>query len=135
MKILIVGAGAVGQVYARHLIKGGAKVAFWVKEKYRKDMQQPQRMYPLRESRTQSVYVEDYQAYASFDSLPRDWDQVWLCVSSAAIQDATWIQQFSDHLPDSIFVSFLPGLRDKENIAAQLSGQKLVCGLTPTSQP
>ena len=34
-KVLVVGAGAVGQVYARHLIRGGSEVLFWAKEKYR----------------------------------------------------------------------------------------------------
>ena len=33
-KVLIVGAGAVGLVYARHLQRGGADVSFFVREKY-----------------------------------------------------------------------------------------------------
>ena len=34
MKVLIIGAGAVGQVYGRHLALGGAEVSFYVKDKY-----------------------------------------------------------------------------------------------------
>ena len=34
MKVLVVGAGAVGQVYARHLSESGCSVTFYVKPKY-----------------------------------------------------------------------------------------------------
>src|SRR5690554_7703480 len=34
-RILMVGAGAVGQTYGYHLSRGGADVTFFVKEKYR----------------------------------------------------------------------------------------------------
>ena len=34
MNVLIVGAGAVGQVYGRHLALGGAHVYYFVREKY-----------------------------------------------------------------------------------------------------
>ena len=34
LRVLVVGAGAVGQVFALHLARGGADVAFLVKPKY-----------------------------------------------------------------------------------------------------
>ena len=34
MKVLIIGAGAVGQVYGHHITNGGADVAFYIKEKF-----------------------------------------------------------------------------------------------------
>ena len=34
-RVLVVGAGAVGQVYGRHARQGGADVTFFVREKYR----------------------------------------------------------------------------------------------------
>ena len=33
MKILVVGAGSVGQVYGYHLSLGGAEITFYVKDK------------------------------------------------------------------------------------------------------
>jgi ketopantoate reductase len=33
MRALVVGAGAVGQVYGHHLARGGADVAFYVRPK------------------------------------------------------------------------------------------------------
>ena len=39
MKVLIVGAGAVGQVYGRHLAAAGAEVCFYVKPKYRAELE------------------------------------------------------------------------------------------------
>ena len=35
LRVLLVGAGAVGQVYGYHLQKGGAQVAFFVRPKHR----------------------------------------------------------------------------------------------------
>ena len=83
MKILIVGGGAVGQVYARHLTLGGAHVGFWVKEHYLETMQRPLRLYPLREKKSDAVYLETHSAHATLADLPSDWDQVWFCISSA----------------------------------------------------
>ena len=37
MRVLIVGAGAVGQVYGHHLQRGGAEVTFLVKPRYETD--------------------------------------------------------------------------------------------------
>lgn len=46
-KILIVGAGAVGLVYGRHLQRAGCDVTYYVREKYRVQAQAGYPMYPL----------------------------------------------------------------------------------------
>ncbi|HTJ46743.1 MAG TPA: 2-dehydropantoate 2-reductase N-terminal domain-containing protein, partial [Kofleriaceae bacterium] len=47
MRVLVVGAGAVGQVYARHAQQGGADVTFFVREKYRDEVARGLDLYPL----------------------------------------------------------------------------------------
>ena len=51
VKILIVGAGAVGQVYARHLHASGAEITFLVKEKHRAETQQGFKLYWLNQQK------------------------------------------------------------------------------------
>ncbi|MEC7986741.1 MAG: hypothetical protein VX278_16355, partial [Myxococcota bacterium] len=76
-----------------------------------------------------AVMVTGHVGYSDVSLLPRDWNQVWLCISSAALQDSRWLRELAVHLPHAVFVSFLPGLRDRELIHAQLCGQKLLTGL------
>ena len=49
MKVLVVGAGAVGQVYGWHLKRGGVDLTFYVKEKYRAEVEAGLTVYPLNE--------------------------------------------------------------------------------------
>ena len=51
-RVLIVGAGAVGQVYGWYLSRGGAEVSFYVKEKYLEDARAGFALYPLNTRRT-----------------------------------------------------------------------------------
>ena len=57
-KVLIVGAGAVGQVYARHAQLGGAEVTFFVRDKYREEVSRGFDMYPLNRRGTEPVRFE-----------------------------------------------------------------------------
>lgn len=47
MRTLVVGAGSVGQVFARHLSLGGAEVTFLVKEKHAAELRRGLTLYPL----------------------------------------------------------------------------------------
>ena len=61
-KILLVGAGAVGQVYGRHLQLGGAQVTFFVREKYLESLRGGMPVYPLNKQKVtqQPQLFEDY---------------------------------------------------------------------------
>ena len=48
--ILIIGAGAVGQVYAYHLAQAGYHIHFLLKEKYLEEAQQGNKILPLLEN-------------------------------------------------------------------------------------
>lgn len=47
MKILVVGAGAVGQVYGYYFQRGGCEVTFFVRDKYRSEMEQGLTLFPF----------------------------------------------------------------------------------------
>ena len=86
LRILLIGAGAVGQVYGRHLQLGGAEVAFYVKPKYADEARAGYRMYPLNQGRdVPAVVWKDFGVRTDLPAtLAQGWDQVWLCVSTTA---------------------------------------------------
>ena len=62
-RVLVVGAGAVGQVYGRHAQLAGADVTFFVREKYRDEVTRGFTMYPLNRRRnTEPVEVTGFAA-------------------------------------------------------------------------
>ena len=86
--ILIVGAGAVGQVYAYHLAKAGYQVHLLLREKYIAEAKQGFTLYHLNQDkkRQQPISFNDFMCHSNWDSVAQQTiDQVWLCVSSTAL--------------------------------------------------
>lgn len=87
MKILIVGAGAVGQVYGWHLRQAGHEVTFFVKEKYREEVARGLTLYRLGYGRSRR---QDWPAVSVISSVQevatQPWDQVWLTLASDALR-------------------------------------------------
>ncbi|MFT5352935.1 MAG: hypothetical protein ACI9KE_000132 [Polyangiales bacterium] len=87
-RILLVGAGAVGQVYGQALQRAGAHVSFLVRAKYKADVEAGLRLYRItgKRGRKAEFFTPD-GVYGSFDDLKDErFDQVWLCVSTPAAQ-------------------------------------------------
>ena len=86
--ILIVGAGAVGQVYAYHFAKAGYQVHLLLKEKYIAEAKQGFTLYHLNQDkkRQQPISFNDFVCHSNWNSVAQHAiDQVWLCVSSNAL--------------------------------------------------
>ena len=89
--VLIVGAGAVGQVYAYHLHRGGADVHFLVKDKYRADLEKGLTLYALRKDRRRRHPIRfappDYKTHTSLLELaPGEITQIYLTFASTALR-------------------------------------------------
>lgn len=128
-RVLLVGAGAVGQVYGHHLQAGGARVAFKVREKYLAVCREGFVLHRLRLGRRRTLrYRAD--AFASPDELRAgEWDQVWLCVSATALR-GEWLGALCDRLgPETTWVLLSPGLADRELLAAHVGPERLVQGM------
>ena len=84
MRALIVGAGAVGQVYGYHLQQAGWEVGFLVRPKYAEAARSGFTLYPLNKPhRGRPVRFEGLEVYDSAEAAAeQSWDQVWLAVSS-----------------------------------------------------
>lgn len=130
MKVLIVGAGAVGLVYARHLQLGGAEVSLFVREKYAAEAREGFLLYPLNAKKGTTARLEGCEVLTTnAEVAAREWDQVWLCVSSTAIR-AGWLDDFVAGLgPETILVGLQPGLDGKAFLAERFPAERLVMGM------
>ena len=122
MKALIVGAGAVGQVFGRHLARGGAEVTFLVKPKYADECRRGFTLYQLR--KTEPVRLDGCgvvtEASAGFD-------QVYLTVSSPALH-GDWLPALGRATGDATIVKLQPGLTDRAIVAAAIAPERIVGG-------
>ena len=130
MRILIVGAGDVGRTYGHHLQRGGASIAFLVKEKYR---QSAQRGWTLRWMRpAQAALTDRFEAQGiltSMDAVAREsWDQVWLAMSSDAL-DPSWLDPLLLAVRDAPIIGLQPGMDDDEMLQSRICSDRLVQGL------
>ncbi|WP_063127639.1 ketopantoate reductase family protein [Nocardia fusca] len=111
MRILVVGDGALGQVFGLRLARGGADVTYLVKPE-RAGWGGPGRtLYRLRrfggpvaeQLRPEGVHTE-----------PPDgpWDMVWLCVSSTALR-GSWLPGLRDAVGDASAVTIGQDVHDR----------------------
>ncbi len=120
MNILIVGAGAVGQVYARHLQLAGARVSLFVRPKYADECRQPLRLYPLNRRNPRSTPVEftaDQVVTTDKEVAAQKWDQVYLCLSTTAIH-GEWLKGFLTAIGDATLIALQPGVDDRAHLIA-----------------
>ncbi len=136
MNVLIVGAGSVGQVYGRHLERGGARVSYWVKSRYADEVRQGFVFYPLNRARAergraerQAVAPEQVLVSAAEVAAQR-WDQIYLCISSPALRGA-WLDELARCVGDATVVVMQPGADDAEYVRQRIPpAQVVVSGIT-----
>ncbi|MCA9525285.1 MAG: ketopantoate reductase [Myxococcales bacterium] len=132
-RILLVGAGAVGQVYGFHLFRGGARVTFFVKEKYRAGLEADgMPLYPLKgPEKGRRVDFREFDLVSTPEEVAaRAWDQVWLCMSSTALK-GPWLEPLLAAAGEATVVSLQPGLEDVAYLLARMPVDRLVRGLIP----
>ena len=124
----MVGAGAVGLVYGRHLQRGGADVTFYVRPKYVEETRNGFAMYNLNHSRQPSRF-EGFEVISTLEEVAAQaWDQIWLCVSSTALL-GDWLEPFLAASGSAVVVSLQPGLFDQDRLRELIGSQRLVTGL------
>jgi hypothetical protein len=131
MKVLIVGLGAVGAVYAYHLEKGGAEVHALVKDTYYSHLQtHPLRLHRVvprlfggrQKTSTISFLIphERLHTLTKPASIPTDIDTILICTSAEAIRTGTWIKTLADLLPKAALIFFTPGPTDLDYVVDEL---------------
>jgi 2-dehydropantoate 2-reductase len=86
VKVLVIGAGALGQVFGVRLAAGGAKVGYLVRPG--RESWGGGSLYRLRRGRAPvHERLEPYEVMS--EARDEHWDMVWLCVDSTALR-GTW---------------------------------------------
>jgi 2-dehydropantoate 2-reductase len=134
MKVLVVGAGAVGQVYGQALQAGGAELVFFARPRYRDALADPAGL-PLRvlnRARDQQLlrWRPDGVISTMDEVRAQRWDAVWLCVSSPALQ-LPWFDELAQAVGEATVVSLQPGLIDPAWMHARVPPERLVLGMIP----
>ncbi|MBN4072170.1 hypothetical protein JYT14_00410 [Flavobacteriales bacterium AH-315-E23] len=100
MNVLIIGAGATGQIFARHLQDGGARITFLVREKHKSffstALEKGLPLYNLNEGSNPKPYLlKNFKVHYSIETLTNPyWEQVWFCVPSNALEPG-WISEIA----------------------------------------
>jgi len=131
-RVLLVGAGAVGQAYGFHLQQGGTRVAFLVKPKYAEAARAGFSVYPLN---TKAGKRREPTPFSGFEVLTDTaevaaarWDQVWLCLSSTALR-AAWFDALCGAIGEATLVSLTPALDDHAYVTARYPEDRVVSGM------
>lgn len=123
MKVLIVGAGAVGQVFGRHTQLGGAELAFLVRPAYASAVEQGLTLYALGQPErwtprtlSASAVLTDATQVPAFAP-----DGIFLCVSSTALRQGPWLSELATAAPQATVVTLQPGLEDRAYVIETLT--------------
>jgi Ketopantoate reductase PanE/ApbA len=118
VNILLVGAGAVGQVYARHLQLAGARVAFFVRPAAAAALAAGMWLYPLKKRHERTpVELCPAAVHTSLAAVAAEkWDQVWLCVPANALLDEGWLRSLAEAVGEATIVALPPGLDSEARI-------------------
>ena len=129
-RVLVIGAGAVGQVYGHFMQRGGADVSFFVKEKYKTQCEQGFTLY--RSRRRGLGNAEFFQAeaiYTQYEEIAKQqFDHVWLAMSSNDLR-GEWLSELKEAIGDTTLVMLQPDLEDRDYVLQYFPESQLVYGI------
>lgn len=133
MDVLLIGAGAVGQVYGYHFQRGGARVAFFVREKYADAARQGFTLYDFNRSRArrgEPIRFEGFEVLTDMAAVAeRAWDVVVLCLPGDALRKGIWLEELGAGLGGATLVNLTPDVEDHAVIARHVPVAQIVGGL------
>lgn len=133
-RVLMVGAGAVGQVFGKYLQAAGCELAFLVKEKYAEEARRGYTLYELGvlERDYEPVTFSGFGVHTSMEEVAgRKWDQVWLSVSSTALRAGSWVSELARATGEATWVMLQPALDDRDWLLQWVPPERLVSGMIP----
>ncbi|MGW3277954.1 hypothetical protein [Nocardia rhamnosiphila] len=124
MRILVVGDGALGQVFGLRLGLGGAAVSYQVKPGRAGWGGTGRTLYRLR--RFGGPVAERLRPEGVHAETPDGpWDMVWLCVSSTALR-GSWLPGLRDAVGDATVVTIGQDLHDREVLERVWPAERIV---------
>lgn len=123
--VLVVGAGAVGQIYADALARGGARVTFYVRERYREETARGFTLVKLgwRGRRTAHRFEGFSVVSSPAEVAALRFGQVYLAIPSTGLVEP-WLSELIAAIGEATLVNLTPSAGDRERILAS--------GMAPT---
>jgi ketopantoate reductase len=132
-RVLVVGAGAVGQVYGYHLARAGAEVSFLVKPAHAAELDGGMTLYPLNRPRRQRALPVQFRGYRLLTDVgaaaAEPWDQVYLTISSTALRAGDWFARLAAGLGGATLVLLQPGPDDRRFVEERVPAEQIVQGV------
>ena len=131
-RALIVGAGAVGQVYGHPLARAGHQVEFFVKPHHLDHLTPDLTLYRLRQRTRRTPHTLRVAAYRTDwdDVATHTYDQLWLCISTTALRRLD-LPALARARGDATVINMTPGLEDRALLREHLPDAHLVQGSIP----
>lgn len=133
MRVLIVGAGAIGQVFGYAFSEGGAEVSFLTRPKYAAAARAGWVLYPMNRgasSRAEPIRFDGFSVLTDQDeALKESWDLVVLAISSVALRNGDWFDRLSKSLGDAHLLSLLSGSDDPAYIVGRVPEERVCWGM------
>lgn len=130
-KVLVVGAGAVGQVFGWHLMRAGAELTFFVREARREETARGFELYRLRtfgaprRGRLTGFGV----ACTPAEVAAQRFDQLYLAVPSQAVT-GPWLSALAAVAGEATWISIQPGPQDRRALLeAGVPPERLISGM------
>ncbi|NCG19005.1 MAG: hypothetical protein GWP91_08340 [Rhodobacterales bacterium] len=130
MRVLIVGAGAIGQVFGVHFQRGGAEVSFLVRPKYAEAARAGFTLYRLNGSPDVPESFQGFGVESDQDeAMKKDWDLVVLALSSVAIRSGDWLHRLGASLGDAKLLSLVPETNGTDFLTGHMPPGRVAWGM------
>ncbi|WP_158596151.1 ketopantoate reductase family protein [Oleomonas cavernae] len=131
MQILIIGAGAVGQVYALYLSKAGNDISFFVKEKYSNELGAGLSLHRLTRSGHVTERLEGFGIVTSpAEVAARTWDQVWIAIPGDALRSEL-AGQVLEAVGGATVIILQPDINNDQHVRKIVPPEQIVIGVIP----
>ncbi len=132
-RVLIVGAGAVGQVYGFFLQRGGAIVDVLARPRQKEELAEGAILYKMKGKRGREPMVFQPSIVHTDPRTTTEvqYDQVWLCVSSTALEkglDGGGLDVVLEHAGSATVVVLQNGLHIPAMLAPHVAERQVVSG-------
>lgn len=131
-EILIIGAGSVGLVFGYYLAKAGFSVTFYIKEKYKSELETGTFLYNLRKDKKlkSPIHFTEFSTITSFGELnSKDWSQIYFCISSTALHSFDFDAFNSNIKGEPSIIKLQPGIEDLELLQKHYPKDRIVEGM------
>jgi hypothetical protein len=133
MRVLVVGAGAIGQVFGYAFSRGGAEVSFLMRPKYAEAARSGFALYPMNRwpsARADPIRFEGFSVVTDqAEAMAEGWDLVVLAISSVALRQGDWFDRLADALGGAHLLSLLAGSTDPAYILERVPKERVCWGM------